>query len=219
MTQASAEERRHLLDPVDRISEVTFGLIMAVTILGALSIATADRMEVRTVLFAAFGCNVAWGLVDALMSLVRAATERSRLRRLGQRIRETDAAGGQAIIDSALPDHFGGLVSADELEAMRGRVLARPADSGRVLHGRDFVEALAIWAWVVISTFPVALPFMLTTDLAEALRWSRIVTVVMLALAGAALGRYAGHPKPLLTGAGMAVCGVLVIATVKALGG
>jgi hypothetical protein len=36
------EERQHLLDPVDRISEVLFGLIMAVTIVGSLSIATAE---------------------------------------------------------------------------------------------------------------------------------------------------------------------------------
>jgi len=219
MSEAPGQEREHLLDPVDRISEVIFGLIMAVTIIGALSIATADKVEVRTVLYAALGCNVAWGLVDALMSLVRAATERSRLRTLGQQIRQVDAAGGQAIIESALPDHLDPFVRAEELEAIRQRVLARPAETGAVLRPRDFLEALAIWAWVVIATFPVALPFMLTQDLPQAFRWSRIVTVVMLGLVGVALGRYARHPRPLVTGASMAVCGVLVIAAVKALGG
>ena len=44
------EERGRLLDALDRISEVLFGLIMAVTIVGSLSIATAGQAEVRTVL-------------------------------------------------------------------------------------------------------------------------------------------------------------------------
>lgn len=67
-----------MLDPVDRISEILFGLIMAVTIVGSLSAATAGRNDVRTVLWGALGCNLAWGLVDAIMYLVRLATERAR---------------------------------------------------------------------------------------------------------------------------------------------
>jgi VIT1/CCC1 family predicted Fe2+/Mn2+ transporter len=74
-----AREHRHrLLDPVDRISEILFGLIMAVTIVGSLSIATAGRNDVGVVLWGALGCNLAWGLVDAVMYVVRTATERSR---------------------------------------------------------------------------------------------------------------------------------------------
>ena len=64
-------ESKRLLDPIDRISEILFGLLMAVTIVGSLSIATAGQDEVRTVLIAALGCNLAWGLVDAVMYLVR----------------------------------------------------------------------------------------------------------------------------------------------------
>ena len=76
--EALKQERRRLLDPVDRISEILFGLIMAVTIVGSLSIATAGRNDVRVVLWGALGCNLAWGLVDAVMYLVRTATERAR---------------------------------------------------------------------------------------------------------------------------------------------
>ena len=66
MTERADGDRERLLDPIQRISEVLFGLIMAVTIIGSLSIATADRSEVRTVLVAALGCNLAWGLVDGV---------------------------------------------------------------------------------------------------------------------------------------------------------
>ena len=78
MERELGEPRRRLLDPVDRISEILFGLIMAVTIVGSLSIATAGRNDVRTILWGALGCNLAWGLVDAVMYLVRTATERAR---------------------------------------------------------------------------------------------------------------------------------------------
>ena len=55
------------LSPFDRVSGVVFGLIMALTFTGSLSVATADRNEVRTILIGALGCNIAWGMVDAVM--------------------------------------------------------------------------------------------------------------------------------------------------------
>jgi|SRR5689334_4645777 hypothetical protein len=65
-----------VLEPVERLSEILFGLIMALTITGAVSVATADHIQIRTMLFAALGCNLAWGIIDGgmyLMALVNAA--------------------------------------------------------------------------------------------------------------------------------------------------
>ena len=56
-------------------------------------------------------------------------------------------------------------------------------------------------------------------DAARALRTSHVITLGMLFLAGLALGRHAGHAKPLLTGVLMAVFGAVLIGAVKALGG
>ena len=50
-----------ILDPMDRISEVLFGLIMALTFTCTLGVAAA---EVRTMLIGALGCNLAWGIID-----------------------------------------------------------------------------------------------------------------------------------------------------------
>ena len=44
-------------------------------------------------------------------------------------------------------------------------------------------------------------------------------SVLRLRAPSVTLGRYAGHPKPILTGVAMAVFGVVLIAAVKALGG
>ena len=42
-----------VLEPVERLSEILFGLIMALTITGAVSVVTADRFQIRTMLIAA----------------------------------------------------------------------------------------------------------------------------------------------------------------------
>ena len=51
-----------IVDPVERISEILFGLIMALTCTGTISVATPDRFQIRTMLIAALGRNLAWGM-------------------------------------------------------------------------------------------------------------------------------------------------------------
>jgi VIT1/CCC1 family predicted Fe2+/Mn2+ transporter len=219
MENNAVKERERLLDPVDRISEILFGLIMAVTIVGSLSIATAGRSEVRTVMAAALGCNLAWGLVDAVMYLVRALTERTRNRGLAICAAGADAATAHRLIEEALPPHVAAITGPEELEGMRRRLLALPMPGGVALGRDDYLAATGIFLLVVIATFPVVIPFMLTDDERLAMRISQAVTLAMLFLAGFALGRHARHARPLRTGSVMMLLGVVLIAAVKALGG
>ena len=212
------EARGRLLEPVERISEILFGLIMAVTVVGSLSIAAAGREEVREALVAALGCNLAWGLVDAVMHLMGTVTERSRNRALAKRVMSADADAARRLIAQALPEHVAVLAGPDELEGMRRRLLALPGP-GPLLGRDDYLAAAGIFLLVVVSTFPVVVPFLLTKDAALAMRFSRAIAVGMLFLAGFALGRYAGHAHPLRTGIAMAALGAVLVLVVMALGG
>ena len=210
---------RSLLDPVDRISEIIFGLIMAVTIVGSLSVASAGREDVRTVLFAALGCNLAWGLVDAVMYLVQTLTERTRNLALARRLIGLAPDAARRAIAEDLPPHVAALAGPEELDGMHRRLndLSLPA---RPRLGRDdYVAAIGIFLLVVIATFPVVVPFMVITDVVLAMNLSRVMTLVMLFLAGLMLGRHAGHARPIRTGLAMAVLGAVLIGAVKALGG
>ena len=211
-------EREQLLDPVDRISEVLFGLIMAVTIIGSLSVATAGRADVRTVLGAALGCNLAWGLVDAMMYLVRTLADRTRNRSLAQLIVTADTDAAHRLIERGLPAAVVAITGPAEIEGMRQRLLMQ-SDQSEGLGRNDFLAALGIFILVVLATFPVALPFVAIADAAIAMRVSQATAVAMLFGAGFALGRYAFHHRPWLTGTAMALFGVVLIAAVKALGG
>jgi VIT1/CCC1 family predicted Fe2+/Mn2+ transporter len=210
---------RGLLDPVDRVSEVMFGLLMAVSIVGALSIANAGRQDVRTALIAALGCNLAWGLVDAVMYLVRTLTERTRNASLARQVTGASLDHGHRAIVASLPDHVAAIVGEAEVEAMRQRLLALKDAPRGGLHGEDYLAALGIFLLVVLATFPIVIPFLVTDDATRAMQASRLITVVMLFVAGFALGRYAGHARPALTGFFMALLGAALIAAIKALGG
>ena len=99
MREGIRNKHERLLDPVDRVSEILFGLIMAVTIIGSISVAAAGRIEVRAVVAAALGCNLAWGLVDAVMYLVRTLTERTRHRALAMRVIDAEPAVAHRLIE------------------------------------------------------------------------------------------------------------------------
>jgi VIT1/CCC1 family predicted Fe2+/Mn2+ transporter len=219
MSSLVPEQRDRLLDPIDRISEILFGLIMAVTIVGSISIATAGQEDMRSITIAALGCNLAWGLVDAVMYLVRAATERSRNRVLLKRIVGMDVDTAHRLIMKALPDHVAAITGPDEIEGMRRCLLGLRPEARAILRPRDYLEAVGIFLLVVIATFPVVAPFLIMSNAALALRASHAITLAMLMLAGFALGRHAGYAKPLRTGVLMAVFGAVLIGAVKALGG
>jgi VIT1/CCC1 family predicted Fe2+/Mn2+ transporter len=214
------EARERLLSPVDRVSEMLFGLFMALTFVGAVSAATAGKEEIRTLFITAFGCNIAWGLVDAVMYLVRTITERGRRLTLARAVRSApDAEAGRRVVASTFSDFAPGLVADAELEAIRARIVALPGLPDRPVLGRDdALAAVAIFLIVVAATFPVVIPFAVIADVDTAKNVSRILALAMLFLGGLALGRYAGYGS-LRTGFVMAGLGAALVVAVIALGG
>jgi hypothetical protein len=209
------------LSPVDRISEMLFGLLMALTFTGAVSVAESGKAEIRTMFIAALGCNLAWGLVDAVMYLVRAVTERGRLITLVRSVQEaSDKQAGRTLVEQSLSRVAAGLVSPAEIEAIRSRVIALPSVPARPHLGwRDLLVALQIFFIVVVTTFPVVLPFIfLQHDVALAKKLSTAIALAMLFLGGLGLGRYAGYGS-WRVGLIMAGLGTALVVAINALGG
>ena len=212
--------REPVLNPVDRVSELLFGLFMALTFVGAVSVAEAGQEEIRKMFAAALGCNLAWGLVDAVMYLVRTVTDRGRSLTLLRSVRAApDAESGRRLIERALSRNAAGLVSTAEVEAMRGRIVALTSLPVRPrLNRGDLLAALGIFVIVVASTFPVVLPFVLLQDVGTAKNLARAIAVAMLFFGGLALGRYAGYGS-WKVGFMMAGLGAALVAAIRALGG
>ena len=214
------EVRKSVLGPVDRTSEMLFGLLMALTFVGAVSVATAGRAEIHTMFAAALGCNLGWGLVDAIMYLVRTVTDRGHSLTLVQSVRAAaDAEAGRKLIERSLSPAIAGLVSTVEIEAIRERLVALPPVPERPsLERDDLLAALAICLIVVAATFPVVLPFALIGDVGTAKTVSRAIGLAMLFFGGLALGRYAGYGS-WKAGFIMVALGTGLVGAIMALGG
>jgi hypothetical protein len=218
--QEDIERREPVLDTVDRVSELCFGLFMALTFVGAVSAATAGESAGRKMFFTALGCNLAWGLADAVMFLVRTLTNRGRRLTLALTVRhELDAAAGIGVLRRALPRWITPLITDTELGLIRARLAAIPDLPHRPRLVRDdVIGAVAIFLIVVLATFPVALPFVLFSDVRTALIVSRALTIVMLFASGMALGRHSGFGS-WKAGCAMAALGVVLTMAIIALGG
>ena len=209
-----------ILDPVDRNSEILFGLLMVLTFTGTLSVASAGREDVRSMMVAAIGCNIAWGLVDGVMYVLRSLVMRSRQAALGRAVR---AASLPENAHRLIAKEFGPLsesLGSSGLERVRQWVIARPAPVRSAAHptAQDFKGGLGVFLLVFASTFPVVMPFIFIADLRLAMRVSGAVAIVMMLRCGYVVGRYAGLP-PWRAGFIMVLVGAVIESIIIALGG
>jgi VIT1/CCC1 family predicted Fe2+/Mn2+ transporter len=212
--------RAGALDPIDRTSEVIFGLLMAMTFVGTVGVAEGGREELRTLLVAAFGCNLAWGIADAVMYLVGLATEARRGRALLRHLHAgVDAATGRRIVAQGLLPGLESALDDSDLDRLRLRLLETPPPAGTPrLKLEDYRAALAVFLLVVLATFPVVLPYLFVDDVVRALRLSQAISLAMLFIAGAALACYSGGSVWRL-GLLMAAIGALLLVVIVLLGG
>lgn len=88
--EASRASFRRVLNPVDRSSEILFGLIMVMTFTSSLSAGQAGGADVRAMLIGALSCNLAWGIIDAVMFFMSSMAERRLCERTVQAVRTAD---------------------------------------------------------------------------------------------------------------------------------
>ena len=185
--------RKRVLEPVERISEFLFGLIMVLTLTCTFSVGAAQRGSVRTLLLEALGCNVAWGLIDAFFFLLNSLGQRGHNLALLSQLRKTsDPDQANLIVADALPPLVASLLEPQEIESLKRKLTQIPGATVRPrLPKEDWVGALGVFVLVFLSLFPVLLPFILIGDARLALRISNGVALLLLFLAGYSFGRFA----------------------------
>lgn len=210
--------RGRILDPLDRITEILFGVIMVLTFTGAIGVATAERVEVREMLAAALGCNIAWGIIDGGMYLMSRLQERGRTRQTLRAVRSADELMGRQAVEGALPPLLVRRLSRDQIDAVRIALGQGPEPDYPRLTRTDLVGAFEVFLLVFLSTVPIAIPFLVVSDLKLALRLSNGVAVLILFVCGYHFGRLAGL-RPWATGLWMVVIGGVLVGLTIALGG
>ena len=208
------------LDLQSRISEGLFGMIMVLTFTGTISVSTSGKQEISELLWAALGCNLAWGLVDAIMYLMdelfgraRNVTQLKRIKKSKNRLETRE------IVKENISPLFADLMGNEDIDRL-GDKLKRLPDITVVesLTAKEFVVAGQIFLLVFFVTFPVALPFIFLDDVSMAMRISNGIALVLLFAGGFALARYSGM-RPVLTGVVYATIGIFLVSLTIALGG
>ena len=208
------------LDKPDRISEVLFGFIMVLTMTGTISVTAPGRQEVRDLLWAALGCNLAWGLVDAIMNLMDTLIGRARNITQLKKIRESASRdASREIVRDNISPLISDLMNNDEIDQLSKKIKQLPEPNMKnSLNVKDLLIAGQIFLLVFLSTFPVALPFILFKDVAVAMRVSNGVALLLLFAAGYTLARYSGL-RPFITALAYTAIGVFLVGLTMILGG
>jgi len=211
---------KRVLHPAERIAEVLFGLIMVLTFTGSLSVAEAGREDVRAMLIGALGCNIAWGIIDGVLYLMGSLAEKGRDVAAYREVRSAATPQeAERVIAAALPPILASVLEREDLARMRERLGAMPEPPpGARLSLADWRGAIGVFLLVFLSTFPIAVPFMVMPSASSALRVSNAVAIALLFLAGAAYARVVGR-TPWIFGLAMVALGSVLVALTIALGG
>jgi hypothetical protein len=220
MSDSPVKASKRVLEPHERISEVLFGLIMVLTFTGSLSVAEAGRDDVRTMLVGALGCNLAWGIIDAVFYLMSCLAEKARDLRTWHALRGTsDLQQARKLVAEALPPVVASVLRPEEIAAIDERLRQLPEPPERPeLSPRDWWGALGVFLLVFLSTFPVAVPFLVMANARSALRLSNVIAIALLFVTGFTFGRITGR-HPWAMGLALVVLGGILVGLTMALGG
>jgi VIT family len=196
-------------------------MVLTVTLTAGLTVAEGKE-GVRQLLLAAIGCNIAWGLIDAVMYIMNCITVRNGKIRLIEAVqRAPDTASALNLVRSEIEPELQDLLEPDDAEKLNLSVLKHIAHVriGRTkVSKEDLYGAVACFWLVFVSCLPAALPFFFFARPHLALRISNFLLIGLLFLVGQKWAQYAGTNR-LAAGFAMVVLGLVLVAVAILLGG
>jgi VIT1/CCC1 family predicted Fe2+/Mn2+ transporter len=211
------------LSPSERLSEVIFGIVMALTVTSSLRIALGTSSSARvTIATTTLGNNLAWGLVDAVMYLLVIVFERHRERQLVEKIKR--AKNKSTALNAVRRDLKDTLVEVMPKTAREhvyehiAEVLERSKPKKVKLTQKDILGALWSFALVFSVAIPIVIPYLIFPTRAEMIYASDIIATSLLFLVGYMWAHYTNWNK-VLTGLIFVLIGVVISVVTVVLGG
>ena len=196
---------------------------MVLTVTSTAGLTVSEGKEgVRQLLVAAIGCNVAWGIIDAVMYAMNCLTVRSGKMRLVEAVQRTpDDETALGLIHDQIEPELQELLDPADTEALHRSVLKhmRKARTTRPsVTKEDLYGALACFWLVFFSCLPAAIPFFVFSEPRFALRVSNFLLITLLFLVGRKWAQYAGLGR-LAAGSVMVAIGLALVGLAILLGG
>ena len=211
------------LDPADALAEMTCGLVMVLTILCTAGWYVSGSDEPRRALaFAAFGCCLAWGIIDGFLYVASAVYERGRRGRLIRSVQTSDRAAAVAFVRDRIGAATGNLLSAESATDVAEElvdVAAGVEPPNRITTKRsDFPPVLGAMVLNVSATILPGIAILLINDWRDALAVAKAMVVGMMFLTGFFWGRTTRFGA-WRSGVAMLVFGVAMVGIAVLLGG
>lgn len=218
--QKIQSEAGSALDPISRISEILFGLIMVLSFTGSISVVADGKAQIKDLLWAALGCNLAWGIIDAAFYLMSRLFEKGHAHSILKKLKTSnDKTEGRKLLTDELPPVISAILKSEEVDQLQERlVMLQDIPKTKLINWSDLRSAFLIFLLVFTCTFPVALPFIFISNTALALRLSNAIALLILFAGGFSVGKYAGF-RPAVSGIGILLLGVILVGLTIALGG
>ena len=209
------------LDPVDRLGEILFGLIMALGFTGAVRLGH-EKADNRELFIGIVGCNVAWAIVDGVMYVLGALFERGRKARLVRDVLAAPtAAAARQCVDHELGERLAPLTTQEERDRIYDwvlEILGRAEAERPIVRREDVLGGVAVVLVIVLATLPVVVPYLVLTNPDHAVRLSNLIALGLLFALGMRWGQVVGT-KPLHIGAGLTLLGMVLVLITIAFGG
>ncbi len=226
-------ELRKYLSPSDRLTEIIATIIMTMTIIIAIQFGIGiSNYSVRLIFVATLGCNIAWGLVDAVNYIFSEVFERGQhlhfIKVIKEMKNEEEAVTfiGKKIetkLDSAILDQ----IQPEERVEISKRVFQHLSKSTsttmkpKPVHivQDDIYGAVSVFILVIIVCMILLLPFLfLPNNLVLGYRITQIISLILFFLVGYRLALVTNRPK-VRTGLIFVVLGTIIIIIVIFMGG
>ena len=211
------------LDPSETLLEILFGLIMALTLTaGARLLSERHEVDPTGLAGGLLGCNVAWGIIDAVFYLLGTTFNRNQRVQFVRRLRSA-ASQDEAI--AAIKEEFGlegePAMRASDKEAFYKSLVDLFGHAAAVrarFRREDFVAAALIVPLVSMTAIPGVVCLFLIGDAFLALRVANVVQICLLFLVGFGWAHYSGG-SPCRAGLTIGLLGTGLVLISVALGG
>ena len=219
----------HLLDPIDRLSETIYSVLIALIFTLAYRILMLNNDFSFSsgygfnVSFAILGAALAWGIIDGIMYALISVFQRRERHRLLQQIKTAKTMEtAVTIIADELDFILEPITSSEQRDALYVDILdhLREGKSQKVgLQREDVVGALGSVLVAFLAVLPSLVPLMLLPqNTALAIRISNFVSFIVLFSAGYGWGKHT-HTNPWQTGLLLAGVGLIMVLIAIPLGG
>ena len=220
-----------LLDPIDRLSETIFSILILLTFtlafriikLGSDPTQAIPNTYINELLIGAAGATLAWGIIDGIMYALMSMFERGERHRLLRQLKDasTEEEGIQVVADEL--DHILEPITGEQQRRLLYQDVLEHLRDGQAqpvrLTREDIAGGFGSVLVAVIAVLPSFVPFLLFyNNPAFAIRASNVVSFFVLFVSGYQWGKYTGS-NPWGTGLLLASIAAVMVLIAIPLGG